>query len=106
MIDLLLPAIEKAGKNPTWDKVAKNLESTKSAPAALMSNGRVSFGKNKRYAADMVHLVKLNGATPASVKGANGLYDGCPIPSNCWVPQPVDGEEWFPLTVAQQGKSG
>jgi hypothetical protein len=97
MMSLLLPAMEKAGKNLTWPKVAANLAQTSSAPAIYMSGGVGGFAKNKHYFATKVHLVVLNPANPQTAKDAAGLFNGCPAPVNCWVPQPVDGAEWFPV---------
>jgi hypothetical protein len=99
IMSLLVPAMKKAGKNPTWDKVAKNLEATKSAPAAYLSDGEGGFAKNKHYFANQVHVVTLNGATTSTPPDVNGLFNGCPAPVNCWVPQVVDGEEWFPVST-------
>ena len=42
----------------------------------------------------------LNPATTATQPDANGLYNGCPAPVNCWVPQEVDGAEWVPVQQA------
>jgi hypothetical protein len=95
---LLMPAIKKAGKNLTWAKVVKNLEKTGTAPAAYLSGGEGSLGKNKHYFADQVHLVTLNPAGTDTPKDANGLFNGCPAPVPCFVPQLVDGEEWFPVS--------
>ena len=39
IMNLLLPAIEKAGKKLTWAKVATNLRKTTKAPAIYSSNG-------------------------------------------------------------------
>jgi hypothetical protein len=97
MTNLLLPAIKKAGKKLTWDKVAANLEKTTSAPAILMSGGEGGFGKGKHYFAKNVHLVRLNAANAQTAKDANGLFNGCPAPVNCWIPQLVDGQEWSPI---------
>ncbi len=97
MMSLLLPAMEKAGKNLTWPKVAANLAQTSSAPAIYMSGGVGGFAKNKHYFATKVHLVVLNPANPQTAKDAAGHFNGCPAPVNCWVPQPVDGAEWFPV---------
>jgi hypothetical protein len=98
IMSLLLPAMKKAGKNLTWDKVAKNLESVKSAPASYLSDGQGSFSKKKHYFADKVHVVTLNTANAQTAPDANGLFNGCPAPVNCWVPQVVDGEEWFAVS--------
>jgi hypothetical protein len=98
MSNILLPAIKAAGKNPTWDKVVKQLESTKSVPMAYYSDGKGSFGKSKHYAADKVHLVAMNRATTTTEKdAATGTFNGCPAPTSCWIPQLISGQEWFAL---------
>jgi len=94
---LLLPAIKKAGKNPTWPKVYDNLLKTTKAPGAYMSNGEGGFAKNKTYFVNQVHLMSLNAANAQTAKDANGLFNGCPAPVNCWIPQLVGGQEWFPI---------
>ena len=101
IVNLLMPAMKQAGKNLTWAKVAKNLGQTGAAPAAYLSNGQGSFGKNKRYFADNIHLVNLVGANAQTAKDAKGLFNGCPAPTSCFIPELVDGKEWFP--VAQNG---
>jgi hypothetical protein len=70
---------------------------TKKAPAAYMSDGEGGFAKNKPYFAKAMHFTKLHRADATTPKDANGLYNGCPIPANCFVPMTVDGEEWFPV---------
>ena len=96
IMNLLLPALKKAGKNPTWAKIQKNLEKT-SGPAIYMSDGEGSYGKDKHYFADNIHLVVLNQANAQTAPDANGLFNGCPAPVNCWVPQVVDGQEWVAI---------
>ena len=94
----LLPAIEKAGKNPTWDKVYKNILKSGKGGAAYMSNGEGQFAKNKPYYATQVHLEELNTANAQTPKDAtNGTFNGCPAPVNCFVPTLIDGQEWFPV---------
>lgn len=95
---LLMPAIKKAGKNLSWNKVAKALEKTGTAPAGYLSDGQGSLGKNKHYFADKIHVVTLNAANTDTAKDANGLFNGCPAPVPCFVPQLVDGEEWFAVS--------
>jgi hypothetical protein len=98
IMSVLLPAIEKAGKNPTWDKVYKNILKSGKGPAAYMSNGEGQFTKKKPYYATQVHIETLNTANAQTPKDANGVtFNGCPAPVNCWVPVPVDGQEWFPV---------
>jgi hypothetical protein len=94
-MNVLLPAIQKAGKNPTWAKVAKNLEKLSNVPAIYMSNGQGSFSAKKHYLADQIHLVTLAGATAQTPKDASGLFNGCPAPVNCFIPTLIDGNEWF-----------
>lgn len=96
---VLLPAMKQAGKKLTWDKVAKNLEAISSAPAAYLSDGEGGFAKDKHYFANKVHVVTLNGANAQTQADAKGLFNGCPAPTNCWVPQVIDGEEWFPISA-------
>jgi hypothetical protein len=99
IMNVLLPAIEKAGKNPTWDKVYKNILKSGKGPAAYMSNGEGQFTKKKPFYATQVHLETLNTASASTPKDANGVtFNGCPAPVNCWVPQLIDGQEWFPIT--------
>ena len=42
----------------------------------------------------MVTFTPANGDT---AKDASGTFAGCPAPVNCWIPQLVDGKEWFPV---------
>jgi hypothetical protein len=95
----LLPAIKKAGKALTWDKVYANIMATTNGPAAFMSQGKGGFGKNKPYFANpTMHFEDMAGATADTAKDANGLYNGCAIPANCWIPKLVNGKEWFDLS--------
>ena len=97
MVDLFVNAMKKAGKNPTAAKVYDAMLTIKKNPAAYMSGGEGGFAKGKPYFANTVHLETLVAATPATAKDANGLFNGCPAPVNCWVPQLVNGQEWFPI---------
>jgi hypothetical protein len=97
MANLLLPAIKKAGKDVTWDKVYKNMMSVTSGPSAFMSNGKGGFGKNKPYWSTEMHLTEFNPVDPTTPKDAAGTFNGCPIPANCFVPILVNGKEWFPI---------
>lgn len=99
MAKLLVDAIAKAGKKLTWDKVAKNMMSSGAGPAAYMSNGEGSFSKKKPFYADQVHLQTLQTANATTPKDANGLYNGCPAPVNCWIPQVLGGQEWYPVVM-------
>jgi hypothetical protein len=97
IMSLLLPAIKQAGKNPTWDKVHAKLMAIDSAPAAYMSDGEGGFAKNKPYFANKVHVVAFTPAGASTTRAANGTFDGCPAPTNCWIPQLLGGQEWFPI---------
>jgi hypothetical protein len=98
IMNVLLPAIKKAGKNLTWNKVYKNILASGKGPAAYMSNGEGQFAKGKPYYATQVHIQTLSVANASTPKDPNGVtFNGCPVPVNCWVPQLVDGQEWFPI---------
>ena len=96
LANILLSAIKKAGKNVTWDKVYANIQSTK-GPAAYMSQGEGAYGKNKPYYPTKLHVMTLNHADSTTSKDANGLFNGCPTPKNCWVPMVTQGQEWYPI---------
>jgi hypothetical protein len=99
IMNVLLPAIKKAGKDLTWDKVQANMMKATDAPMAYLSNGKGGFGKNKAYLAKNVHLEVLNPVAATTPLDANGkTYGGCPLPINCFVPQPINGQEWFPAS--------
>ena len=100
MVDVFVKALKKAGKDATTEDVYDAMLTIKKSPAAYMSNGSGGFAKNKPYFANEVHLEILNAASTATPPDANGLYNGCPAPVNCWVPQEVDGTEWFPVSQA------
>jgi len=98
IMSVLLPAIKKAGKSLTWAKVAANLKKTTKAPAAYMSDGTGGFGPKKNYFATSVHSAVLVGADGTTAKDASGLYGGCPIPVQCFVPLVGAGSsEWVPI---------
>ena len=99
LANILLPAIKKAGKNLTWDKVYANIMSTK-GPMADGSNGTGAYGKNKPYFPTQMHVEVLAAADPDTPKDANGLFNGCPIPANCFIPQEFNGTEWFPIKTS------
>ena len=98
--DLFVKALKKAGKNATTEDLYDALLTIKKSPGAYMSNGTGGFAKNKPFFANQVHLEVLNPANTSTQPDANGLYNGCPAPVNCWVPQEVGGAEWFPVQQA------
>lgn len=98
MMNVLLPAIKAAGRNPTWAKVRKHILAAGTSQAAYMSDGAGSFKPRKPYYASDVHVVTFNPTTAQTPKDPNGTtFNGCPAPVSCWVPQLVDGKEWFPI---------
>ena len=100
IMSVLLPAIKAAGKNPTWDKVYKNILASGKGAAAYMSNGEGQFTKTKPYYATQVHVQNLATATGTTPKDANGVtFNGCPVPVNCWIPQLVNNQEWYPVVT-------
>jgi len=104
MSNIITTALKGAGKNPTWDGVVKAVEGMTSVPMAYFSDGTGSFSKGKHYAVDNVHLVAMNRATTATPQdAATKTFNGCPAPTSCWIPQLVDGKEWFPVVSAAKG---
>jgi len=99
MMSILIPAIAKAGKNVTWNKVYKNILKSGKGPAAYMSNGEGQFAKGKPFYATQVHVETLNTANAQTAKDTSGTFNGCPAPVNCWIPMEIDGQEWFPVVV-------
>jgi len=99
IMSFLVPAIAKAGKNLTWDKVYDQIIASGKGPAAYMSDGEGEFAKNKPYYATKIHVQVLNTANANTPKDANGLFNGNPAPVNAWVPVLIDGKEWFPVDV-------
>jgi hypothetical protein len=94
---ILLPAIKKAGKNPTWDKVYANIMKTTKTPMAYASDGQGGYAKNKAYMPTKAQVAVLHYATADTPKDANGLYNGCPLPTTCFVPKTFGTQQWFPL---------
>jgi hypothetical protein len=98
--NILLPAIKKAGKNLTWDKVYANILNTKNIPAAHMSAGTGGYAKNKLYFPTKAEVAELHYADKDTPKDATtGLFNGCTVPASCWVPKVYNGTQWFPLTA-------
>ena len=96
IMNLLLPAMKKAGKNLTWDKTFSNLMKVTNGDVASHSDGHGSFSKNKPYFYDQVHIVERSAASANTPVDANGTtFNGCPIPRSCWIPVLTDGKEWF-----------
>jgi len=97
LMNVLLPAMKKAGKDLTWEKVYDNVMKTSKAPIAYASDGEGGYSKNKPYLPTKVHLSQLAVAGPSTPKDANGLFNGCAVPQSCWVPLVVNGQDWYPI---------
>jgi hypothetical protein len=95
LANLLLPAMKKAGKNLTWNKVHKNIMAVTDGPTAYMSDGKGGFGPKRPYYATDMHFMEFRFVDASTPQSADGNYNGCPIPVPCWVPVTVDGKEWF-----------
>ena len=94
--NFLLPAIKAAGKSLTWDKVYKNILGMTKLDTAYMNNGTAGFGKNKPWLAVPTYHTQVAVVNNSNSKAdANGLFQGCAIPRNCWIPLvPAGGTEW------------
>jgi hypothetical protein len=99
--NFLLPAIKQAGKNPTWDKVYKNILAQSKVDVARMSDGDGGFAPGQPYVARNINLVDLHQANHDTPKGADGSYNGCPLPINCWVHTQLVGKDWVPIAAAK-----
>ena len=89
LTNVLKLSIEKAGKSLTRDSLLKATFSLGDVPVALASNGQGSLSSGKPYIANSDHQVVFTVA--GDTAGANGLYNGCPTKTNCYVPS---GTTW------------
>jgi hypothetical protein len=80
--------LENAGNNLTRAGFMEAVRSLGDIPVALASDGQGTLASDKSYAADFVHADVLTAATADTPKSANGTYNGCPVPKNCFVPAP------------------
>lgn len=86
-------ALDKAGKNLSRESFMKALRGLGTVDVALASDGKGTQEPGKTYFATLTHSVKLTAGKDAA-KGANGLFNGCAAPYNCWVP---NSTQWFPI---------
>jgi hypothetical protein len=101
LANILLPAIKKAGKDLTWDKVYANIQNTKSIPTAKLSGGTGGFSKTKSYFPTKLEVAELHYADKDTPKDATtGLFNGCTVPASCWVPKVYNGTQWFPIQAS------
>ena len=84
-------ALTNAGINPTRDSFADAMREI-SGPQAFRSNGEGAFGPGKNYYSTQMQAVRFQVTASDTSRGADGSFDGCPAPTNCWIP--VTGE-WF-----------
>ena len=94
IVNIMEGALEGGGTNPTRESVMDAALALGEVPIALASDGQGSLGEDKTYASDYVHSVVLTAAPAETPKAADGTYNGCPAPVNCWVPT---ADEWFPI---------
>ena len=97
LANLLLPAMKKAGKNLTWDKVQKNIMAVTKAPAAYMSGGEGGFSAKRPYYAKKMQFRKYVNAGTSTPQNPDGTFAGCPLPIPCLIPQTVDGQQRYPI---------
>ena len=88
---IIKEALGNAGINPTRDSFADAIREV-SGPQAFRSNGEGAFGPNKNYFSTQMQAVTFTLASRSDNRRADGTFNGCPAPVNCWVP--VTGE-WF-----------
>ena len=88
---LIKAALENAGVNPTRDSFADAMREL-SGPMAFRSNGEGAFGPNKNYFATQMQAVRFKVTARDTTRGADGSFDGCPAPVNCWIS--ITGQ-WF-----------
>ena len=88
---LIKAALENAGVNPTRDSFADAMREL-SGPQAFRSNGEGAFGPGKNYFSTQMQAVEFTLASRSTPKGADGTFNGCPAPVNCWIP--TNGQ-WF-----------
>jgi hypothetical protein len=86
-------AFENAGVNPTRDSFAAALK-TYSGPAAQISKGEGAFEEDKNFFSTSMWQVEFRIVPADTPRGSDGKFNGCPAPTNCWVP--VSGQ-WFSI---------
>ena len=94
MVHIVKAALEAAGPNLTRDSFADAILGLGEGDIAGRSDGRGSFAPGKNTYADKMWTVEMQAVEENTKVDDNDTYDGCPAPSNCWIP--VD-EKWFPI---------
>ena len=93
MTDLIREALTNAGINPTRDSFADALRQL-SGSQAFRSNGEGAFGDGKNYYSTQMWAAQFTLVDAETPRGEDGTYNGCPAPTNCWIP--VTGD-WFEI---------
>lgn len=87
-------ALEGGGTNPTRDSVYGAALGLGEVPVALASDGQGELAEGKSFASSYVHPVVLTAVAEGTPRAADGTFDKCPAPVNCWVPT---SDEWFAI---------
>ena len=94
MTNVMEQSLRGAGTNPTRESAYQAALALGEMPIANASDGKGTYTPDKTYLADFVHPLKLTAATVDTPKNAQGTYNGCPAPVNCWVPT---SDQWFAI---------
>lgn len=95
-VALIESALTDAGTDLTRDSAYDAFLALGEGDAAMLSNGRGSFGPDKPYYADTMWNVRLVLASADETpRGEDGMFNGCAAPSNCWISE--DGS-WFEIS--------
>ncbi len=94
MTNVMEQSLRGAGINPTRESAYQAALALGEMPVANGSDGVGTYRPDKNFLADFVHELRLTAASVDTPKNANGTYNGCPAPVNCWVPT---SDQWFPI---------
>jgi hypothetical protein len=94
MTNVMEQSLRGAGINPTRQSAHDAALALGEMPVANASDGQGTYGPGKTFLADWVHPLELTPASLDTPKNAQGTYNGCPAPVNCWVPT---SDQWFPI---------
>ena len=86
-MNMLKRAFDAIGKKTlNRETLMKAIRGLGSVDVALASNGKGSQAPGKVYVSDYIHGDKLTAATKDTPKNATGTFNGCPTPTNCFIP--------------------
>ena len=86
-MNMLKRALDSIGKKTlNRESLMKAIRGLGAVDVALASNGKGSQAAGKVYVSDYIHGDKLTAATKDTPKNATGTYNGCPTPTNCFIP--------------------